>query len=340
MAEELLSQAELETLLSAMEFGPGAAPSDSAARDDKSGDDAASASRPNSVPYDFKRPRRASGELLRALGAMHEPLAREFATALSAMTRAGMHVNVAAVEETTYGGLTGELECPTCLTVVRPPTNEGPWLLNTAPTILYPIIDRLLGGGRQPTAIVRRPLTEIETRLAGRVTAAFLELLAKTWRSVLAVELAVDRVESNPLAPGIMLAGEGVVVIRFELALGNAFGAMRLAIPFPLVSRLADAITRRGWSVGAAGSGSPKLATGALKNSVVELVANLAEARVRSGDLLELRVGDIITTKKDVRAAIEVSLDGVPKFRAQPGALKGHKAIAIDELVEPGADGG
>ncbi len=41
---------------------------------------------------------------------------------------------------------------------------EGNLILDINPSILYPIIDRLLGGGRDPTPITRRPLTEIELR--------------------------------------------------------------------------------------------------------------------------------------------------------------------------------
>ena len=48
-------------------------------------------------------------------------------------------------------------------------------------------------------------------------------------------------------------------------------------------------------------------------------------------------MGDIITTEKDVHARSKSRLHGVPKFQAQPGALKGHKAIAIDEPLGPAA---
>ena len=47
-----------------------------------------------------------------------------------------------------------------------------------------------------------------------------------------------------------------------------------------------------------------------------------------------LRVGDIITTQKDVHQPVIVSVEGVPKFRAKLGAFKGHKAIMVQSSIE------
>ncbi len=51
-----------------------------------------------------------------------------------------------------------------------------------------------------------------------------------------------------------------------------------------------------------------------------------------------LRVGDIITTQKDVHQPVIVSVEGVPKFRAKLGAFKGHKAIMIQNAIENPVD--
>ncbi len=51
-----------------------------------------------------------------------------------------------------------------------------------------------------------------------------------------------------------------------------------------------------------------------------------------------LRVGDVITTEKDVHSPLLVSVEGVPKFHAGPGAYKGCKAIRITEIIEDPTD--
>ncbi len=64
-------------------------------------------------------------------------------------------------------------------------------------------------------------------------------------------------------------------------------------------------------------------------------MAQLAETKINTGDLIGLRVGDIITTEKDVNTPIVISVEGLPKYHARPGAFKGRKAIRIDEPMAP-----
>ena len=59
------------------------------------------------------------------------------------------------------------------------------------------------------------------------------------------------------------------------------------------------------------------------------MVVDLAETNISTSDLIGLRVGDIIATEKDVARPLVVSIEGQPKFHAQPGAFKGRKAIQV-----------
>ena len=65
----------------------------------------------------------------------------------------------------------------------------------------------------------------------------------------------------------------------------------------------------------------------------LQLVAQLAETKISTGDLIGLRIGDIITTEKDVNTPIVISVEGHPKYHARPGALKGRKAIRIEQAM-------
>ncbi|HRX79244.1 MAG TPA: FliM/FliN family flagellar motor switch protein, partial [Pirellulaceae bacterium] len=77
-----------------------------------------------------------------------------------------------------------------------------------------------------------------------------------------------------------------------------------------------------------------------LDGSRVELVVTLAESSIRTADLIGLRVGDIITTDHDCHQSLDVAVEGVTKFRAKPGAYKGHKAIEVEEKIGPRGNSG
>ena len=204
--------------------------------------------------------------------------------------------------------------------------------VSSCPLIIYPIIDRLLGGGKETVGISRRPLTEIELRLVGRITGLFLQELKHAWKDVISLNLSVERVESNPQLVQIVPPNEVVVLISFELTLGEIRGMLNLCIPFNAIERNSSKLAANTWATYGKSISDPALRSQLSRNlegAVVELVVTLAESRISTGDLLGLRVGDIITTDKDVNQPLDVAVAGAAKFHAAPGAFKGRKAIQI-----------
>src|SRR6187431_3677646 len=196
MADDVLSQAEVESLISAMEsqpalpkLAPAAAPAPARGP---------ARQREKVLTYDFKRPERVGKEQMRALQSLHEGFGRNFGAALSALLRTIVEVKLTSVDQLTYSEFVFSLENPTCFNLLRADPLEGNLILDINPSILYPIIDRLLGGGRESGPLARRPLTEIELRLVTRITNLFLAELRHAWENVLELTLSVERVESNP----------------------------------------------------------------------------------------------------------------------------------------------
>lgn len=326
MSGDVLSQAEVESLLSAMEIGSTGG----------GGGDRPHRSREKITPYDFKRPERVGKEQMRSLQSLHEGFGRNFGAALSALLRSIVEVKLTSVDQLTYSEFVFSLENPTCFNLLRADPLEGNLILDINPSILYPIIDRLLGGGKETGPLARRPLTEIELRLVARITDLFLGELKLAWDNVLPLTLAVERVESNPQLVQIVPPNEVVVLISFELTLGDIRGMMNLCIPFNAIERIGSKISANRWT-----TYSPVAATDAsiaqisqqLDGSRLSMSVTLAETQITTRDLLDLRVGDIITTDKDCQSPLDVLVEGVGKFLALPGAFKGRKAVQIDEVV-------
>ena len=65
----------------------------------------------------------------------------------------------------------------------------------------------------------------------------------------------------------------------------------------------------------------------------MEVVVELAETHIATADLVNLQVGDIITTDKDVHLPLVVSVEGRPKYHAAPGVYKGRKAIEVTDAI-------
>ena len=138
MGGDVLSQAEVENLLSAMDGEPDEAPVGTALGPTRT--------REKVTVYDFKRPERVGKEQMRALQTMHEGFGRNFGAALSAMLRTIVDVKLTSVDQLTYSEFVFSLENPTCFNLINAEPLEGQLILDINPSILFPIIDRLLGG--------------------------------------------------------------------------------------------------------------------------------------------------------------------------------------------------
>ncbi len=354
MADDILNQDEIESLLSSMETAvpmptnignvptTGAVPPTANVYGPsvvaKAGADQKIAPRQRErvIPYDFKRPERVGKEQMRALQTLHEGFGRNFGAALSALLRSIVEVKLTSVDQLTYSEFVFSLENPTCFNLLRAEPLEGHLILDINPSILYPIIDRLLGGGKDSAGVARRPLTEIELRLVGRITGLFLEEMRRAWENVAKLELSVTRVESNPQLVQIVPPNEVVVLIGFEVMMGEVRGMMNLCIPFNSIERIGNKLSSDNWvAYGRRGvtNESMQQIGDHLRDALVNVVVELAESRITTGDLLTLNVGDIITTEKDIRSPLSVCIEGVPKFHARAGAFKGRKAICIERTI-------
>lgn len=328
MSSDVLSQAEVESLLSAMEGRESEAIADTA--------NGQIARRAKISPYDFKRPERVGKEQMRSLQTMHEAFGRNFGAALSALLRTIVELKLTSVDQLTYSEFVFGLENPTCFNLINARPLEEQFILDINLSLLFPIIDRLLGGSSDPAPPTRRPLTEIELRLVGRITDLFCKELKRAWEHVLDLDLAVDRVESNPQLVQVVPPNEVVVLISFEITLGEARGMMNLCIPFNAIERVNTRLSANSWVSYGKKTATPENVqriSSQLKGAVVQVVVDLAETSIATSDLIGLRVGDIIATEKDVNQPLVVSIEGRPKFYASAGAYKGRKAFQVTGTI-------
>ncbi len=162
-------------------------------------------------------------------------------------------------------------------------------------------MDRLLGGGREPRPNVpNRPLTDIEIRLISRVTDLAIEGLENSWANLCKLDLSVRQVESNPQLIQIVPPNEVIVLISFEICMGEMRGIMNLCIPFNTIEPLAGKLSSDTWSAYTKKVAAPRqtvnLETG-LSQAPVEMVVELARTTISAGEVMGLAIGDVIMTE-------------------------------------------
>lgn len=332
---DVLTQSEVEALLSALDQGAAApAPAAPAARVDAVVPEA-----PSDVTlYDFKRPERVSKDHMRSLQSIHEGFSRNLSASLSGFLRTIVDVKLVSVDQLTYSEFIFSLENPTCFNVLTCSPLEGFMVLETNPSIIYPIIDRLLGGGRGTVLIPRRPLTDIETRLVAQITQRAIDGLRTVWAQVMPIDFQTDRIESNPQLVYIVPPNEVVVLVSFEIAIGDLRGMMNLCIPFNVIEPVIDKLSTNTWlSYHKRDASKRDKVIAGIKSAPVDVVVYLGETSITAEQLMDLRPGDLLPIEKPIGSGMLVTVGGQAKFRGSPYVLHGRKVVRIDRRCEPNA---
>ena len=289
-------------------------------------------------PYDFKRPERVSKDQMRALETLHEAFSRNFGASLSGFLRTIMEVKVANIEQMTFSEFTHSLPNPTCFNLLSADPLEGNMCLEVSPLIIYPVIDRLLGGSNADLFIPQRPLTAIELRLVKQIINRAMSSLREAWESILSLNFAHVESESNPALVQIVAPNEVVVVIGFELKMGGRAGTMSMAIPYNVIEPVIDKLSNQTWAAYKRHSKDHHLRSrlaGHLDAARLQVTTILADTTMKVSDLTNLQVGDLILTEKSASAPLTLSVGGRRKYIGQLGQYRGNRAFKVSRPIQP-----
>ena len=221
---------------------------------------------------------------MRALQTLHEGFGRNFAAGLSAMLRSMVEVKLTSVDQLTYSEFIFSLENPDLLqTCLRPNRSKATLILDINPSILYPIIDRLLGGGRERNRAGAPPphRNRAPARLAHHQPCSSTNSATpgKTSSISTSRSSASKAIRSWPRSSP---PNEVVVLISFELAIGDVRGMMNLCIPYNSIERISGKLSANSWVTYGRRDATPETIesiTQNLRGSLVAIDARLATTR-------------------------------------------------------------
>jgi flagellar motor switch protein FliM len=269
----------------------------------------------------------------RSFHEIYRQLAAHLQGVLSHVLAGELNVEPANCQTTTYGEFVLRARDRKCLLRTETSPDLGPVFLDLAPSLLGVLVDRMLGDPRGGATGDFEPATEIEQRLAGeayrQIAGAFCEL----WQDILPVRLADLQRQDDLTRSRWMPAEESLTILEYAISLDLRKQSLYWILPeqWPVraVQRAVAAYCPANSEIAFSG-GSFDTAAAAQH----ELVAELAETDMKTEELIDLRVGDVLQTSKDVGQPLTVRLDGVPRFRANLGKLSDRKAIEIVEVLD------
>jgi flagellar motor switch protein FliM len=292
----------------------------------------------STVAYDFRRPDRIPKEQLRAIHLMHDFLARNLASSLGAYLRAYVTVSLVSVEQLSFGEFLQYLPTPTCISNISLTPTEGNAVLDLNPSVVFPMLDILLGGSGAASQQDTRELTEIEISILEGVIRLVLHDLTEAWAPVGDIKFAIEGTETQPQLMQILSPNEAIVAIGFEITMGDARGMMNFGIPSILVKMMGQGFEQQ-WSIRRRASSETEQAR--MRHLVRRLPMDL-EARIRGThmhlrDLLRLGEGDVVSLEVPVRRPAGLNVNGLKKFEGEIVIAGNQRGLVVDHLCEEGS---
>ncbi|MBI4584023.1 MAG: flagellar motor switch protein FliM [Planctomycetes bacterium] len=289
---------------------------------------------------DFKRPDRVLPEQVNALEAIHESFARNVSSSLAGYLRSDIEVRLISVEQFTYSEFNMSIPTPTIINRLTCEPLEGNMVLEINPSIVFPIIDRLLGGGVSKTPPLDRPFTLIEKGLVNSILWRLLDHLKASWEPIKAINFKIVETESNPSLMQIVPPNEPVILLSFEVVMGEQSGLINLCIPFKMIEPIIKEFSQSNWFSTTSRKGSPEdrgRIVENLKSAPLNISVTLAEIHISLSDLLTLQPGDILDCGVPKETELYLSIEKECLYKGKPGFYKRKRALMITDVSGSGS---
>jgi flagellar motor switch protein FliM len=316
--ENLLTSEEMDALLP--DTGTGAA----AERDRKS----------RVVSYNFRRPDRWSKEQIRGLYLLHDLFAQTLSSSLPLHLHSMAEVNLISVDQSPYSEFMRSLPEPTTLFTVAVEPEGGVLAVDLSPTIAFPIIDRMLGGnGAEKQG--EKVATDLELKILEAFMGTVIESYSAAWEPVNKIKAKIVGRETRPQMLQIVAPNETVVIVAYQIQVGDSRGTMSFCLPVGLLEPVIDKFTRSTYASEQAPNHTATLSH--LKNLAgvrLVLTAELAETPAAISDLATLSVGDVLKTNHRVDMPVNVKVGGLTKFAGSVASFDSRMVVQVTRKNE------
>lgn len=328
MPDDVLSQSEIDKLLSALSDGTVSAEEVKADEEQK-----------KIKVYDFKRPDKFSKDQIRTLFMLHESFSRLFNTYLSAHLRTLVSVEVASVEQLTYQEFVLSLANPSVISILALPPLKGNIILEVNTEIAFAFIDRVLGG-EGGVGIKSRVLTDIEEAVMRRFVDTAMKHLKEAWSNVVDFTPTYEASESNPQFAQIVPPSDMVVIVTIQIKIGDVEGMMNICIPYLVLEPIMSKLTTTFWVASAVAKDDDPTQVDILQKKIkktkVPFIVQLGSIDITINEFLTLGFGDVLQMDTKVDDDLNCLVGTRPKFKCRPGTSGKHMAVQITKIINEG----
>jgi flagellar motor switch protein FliM len=273
-----------------------------------------------------------SYERLPMLEIVFDRLVRLMTTSLRNFTSDNVEVSFDGLKSVRFGDYINSIPLPAILAVFKAEEWENFGLVTVESSLIYSIIDVLLGGrrGTQPIRVEGRPYTTIETSLVRRMIEVVMQDAEQAFRPVSPVNFNLERLETNPRFAAISRPANAAIVVHLRIDMEDRGGSIEIVPPYATIEPIRELLLQNfmGEKFGRDAIWEGHLAT-EIWHSRTSVDAVLYEDKISLRRLMELKVGDTLMLGKGPEDPVTLKVGETVLTEAHMGRVDDKVAVRI-----------
>jgi flagellar motor switch protein FliM len=274
-----------------------------------------------------------SYERLPMLEIVFDRLVRLMTTSLRNFTSDNVEVSLDRITSVRFGDYLNSIPLPAILAVFKAEEWDNFGLCTVNSSLIYSIIDVLLGGRRGQSAVrvEGRPYTTIETNLVKRMIEVVLADAELAFRPLSPVKFNIDRLETNPRFAAISRPANAAILVRLRIDMEDRGGAIELLLPYATIEPIRAVLLQMfmGEKFGRDPIWEGHLAT-EIGQAEIGVDAVLYEAHLPLRQMMKLSVGDTLMLELKTDALVKVRCGDVTLTEGRMGKVGDRVAVRVD----------
>ena len=296
--------------------------------------------------YDFRSPRKYTKERLKMLNSVFDNYSRVLNTRINGLLRATCEVDVDTVDEQRYYEFSNALIDGQVVTLaylnLDGQREDSPVIICATPNVMVSMFDRLLGGNGDVEDDLPSDYayTDMDLSLYEYLMNDFISVMGGSWDNYVHLEFEYGRVEGNPTLVQLIGVEETVVLVSLNISFSNCVGRMDICMPDAVLTKIFEAVIRRSTALRKQLEDQSDEIYYHLRDSDLEITAELGRAVIQLRDLYHLNVGDVIDMNMKKDSAVNLRIGGRPWFSGLMGSFERYKAVKIQDVYYLRGEGG
>ncbi|QQR34677.1 flagellar motor switch protein FliM [Devosia oryziradicis] len=279
-----------------------------------------------------------SYERLPMLEIVFDRLVRLATTSLRNFTSDNVEVTMDSISSVRFGDYLNSIPLPAILSVIKAEEWENYGLLTVDSSLIYSMIDVLLGGRRVGgnIRVEGRPYTTIEMALARRMIEVILDDTHRAFEPVTQVNFKLERMETNPRFAAISRPGNAAILIELRIEMDDRGGKIEILLPYATIEPIREQLLQMfmGEKFGRDPIWEGHLAT-EIYAADVEVEAVLHEQDLPLSRMLSIKPGDTVMFDRTPTDPVRLRCGDVELTEAIMGHIGNHVSVRVSRPLNP-----